>query len=108
MIEIMAPAELYSIVTRAYFTGQRMTDVLNPGHPAGSVPIFFKRQDRKHQIDVTLDAVNSIGTPGPQLRTDVIDHPHAATTQPTREAQVKVGPVDEDYGGGFPLYRRAF
>ena len=85
-----------------------MADVFDLRHAARGIPIFFERQNRQQEIDIAPHAARSIGTPGPQLRTDVIDNSKAAPVQPMRQTQVKVRPVNQDHRVRSSRHGRAF
>src|SRR2546423_1066067 len=99
----MSTAKLIAVVLSANFASQRMAHVLDISDAARGIPIFFKGQDRKQQIDIALDAPGAIRTPGPKLRANIIDDPHAAAMKPSRQTQIEIRPINQDRCVGLAL-----
>src|ERR1041385_8919943 len=105
-IEIIPTAEFIAVVLSANFAGQRVATILDVGYPARGVPVPFKGQDRKQQINVALDAAGAIRTPGPKLRAYVIDDPNAAAMKPSGQTQIEIRPINQDRCVGLArIYR---
>src|SRR6267143_3291399 len=107
-IEFVSATEFFTIITWAHFARQRVADVLDLSHAARRKPLLLERQNREQQIDIALHAMNAIRAPGPQLRTDVVNDRHSAPSQPARPPQIKVGPVNQNYGVRLSVCGRAF
>jgi hypothetical protein len=82
--------------------------VLDVRDAAAGVPGLFERQNRKQQIDVSLNAARAIRTPGPQLRTDVINDGNTTAMQPARQPQIEFRPVDQNCHYRFSSFSSAF
>src|ERR687884_584735 len=111
---MVAPAELYAVELGAHFTGQRMAHILNFRNTALSVPVLFEGQDRKQEIDVSLNVAHAVRAPGPELRAYVINDGNATAVQPARQPQIEIRPIDENRGyrlaafsGTFQIAERA-
>ena len=85
-----------------------MTNKLHVLYATLRVPLLFEGKDGKQQIYVTANASYSIGTPGPKLRTDVIDNSQATAMKRVRQSQIKVRPVNENHRIGLPFHRHPF
>src|SRR2546421_11821975 len=103
----MSPAELIAAILSANFTGQRVADVFDVSDPARGIPIFFKGQDRKQQIDIALDVPRPIRTPGPKLGAYIIDDPNAAAMKPSRQTQIEIRPINQNCCIGLALIYRS-
>src|SRR2546423_8995616 len=104
----MSTAELIAVVLSANFAGQRVANVLDISDVARGVPIFFKGQDRKQQIDIARDVPRAIRTPGPKLRAYIIDYPNAAALKQSRHTQIEIRPIYENRRVGLTLVYRSF
>src|SRR5437763_14218609 len=89
----MSTAELIAVVLSANFAGQRVANVLDISDAAGGIPVLFKGQDRKQQIDIALDVPGAIRTPGPKLRAYIINDRDAAVMKPARQTQIEIRPI---------------
>jgi hypothetical protein len=67
---------------------------------AGAVEVFFKGEDDHHAVDPLLDPAETASLPGPELWADEIDDWDVQFFEFAGEAEVDVGEVDEDGGGG--------
>src|SRR5881227_1766057 len=92
----MSTAEFIAFVLSANFAGQRVANVLDISDAARCIPVFFKGQDRKQQIDITLDVPRPIRTPGPKLRAYIINDPNAAAMKPARQTQIEIRPINQN------------
>ena len=63
-------------------------------------PRFFEREYAKEFGDETADGFHAALTPGPDLRSDEIEDRDAHFFEMTGEAEVEIGIVCEDGGGG--------
>src|SRR2546423_12033378 len=102
----MLTAELIAVVLSANFAGQGVANVLDVSDAARGIPIFFKGQDRKQQIDIALDASCAIRTPGPKLRAYIIDDANAAPMKPSRQTQIEIRPINQNGCVGVALVYR--
>ena len=62
------------------------------------IKLFFKGKDHQHSVHITLDLVNAMFLPRPELRADEKDHRNAQAVEFAGEAKVDIGKVDE-HGG---------
>src|SRR5205085_11823273 len=99
----MSAAELNAVVLSANFAGQRVANVLDISDAAGGIPVFFKGQDRKQQIDIALDVPGAIRTPGPKLRAYIINDRDAAVMKPVRQTQIEIRPINQNRCIGLAL-----
>ena len=74
---------------------ERMADELDR-HPAFPIDRFLERKDHQDPIRDPTDRLQPAGTPGPDLRADVIDDRHAELLDGRREAEIEVGRIDDD------------
>src|SRR5258708_8529719 len=74
-----------------------MTDVFDLDLMLG-VEVLLKRKDDEHSIDVAANRVEAVAAPRPHLRADVVDDFESITAQAARQAEIEIGPVDEDHG----------
>ena len=93
-------AKLRAIETSLNFAGERMAHVLDLIDSAFGIPLLFKGKNRKQEIDIASNTTRAIRAPGPQLRTDVVDHFKAITMERARQSQIKLRPVNQNYRVG--------
>src|SRR5205814_4950458 len=103
----MSTEEVIAVVLSANFAGERVANVLDVGDPARGIPVLFKGQDRKQQIDIALDVPGAIRTPGPKLRAYIIDDPNAAAMKPARQTQIEIRPINQNRCVGLALIYHA-
>ena len=103
----MSTAELIAVVLSANFAGQRMANVLDISDAARGIPIFFKGQDRKQQIDIARNVPGAIRAPGPKLRAYIINDPNTAAMKPARQTQIEIRPINQNRCVGLALIYRS-
>ena len=71
--------------------------VADPGHlgPVTAVEVDLEGEEHHHQVDHLGDGANPPAPPGPDLRTDVVEHRHPPPLQLTGEAQVELREIDQ-------------
>ena len=70
----------------------------HPGraHTSLSVNVLFERKDDQNPVRDALHRLHAAGTPGPQLRADVVDDRNAKSPYRMGETKVEVWKVDGD------------
>src|SRR5690349_16053762 len=63
------------------------------------IELFFKGEDAKRFGEAAADQVHAPGTPGPELRANVIDISNAPGTEFARETEMEAGEVRQDGEG---------
>jgi len=79
-------------------TGERRVDV------TVAVKGLLEGEDNHHAIDALLDPAEAAALPCPELRADEVDDGYVESFELASEAEVDVGEVDEDGGGGAALF----
>src|SRR5205085_4850866 len=79
---------------------QRMPDISHR-HIVLAIKTLLERKDDEHAIDDFRDALHPPTPPRPYLWRDVVDDAHAHVLAVFREAEVKVGIVDQHHGVRF-------
>src|SRR4051812_32168486 len=70
---------------------------------AVAVEGLLEREDDHHAIDTLLDPAQATTFPGPELRADEVNDWDLEGFEFAGEAEIDVGEVDEDGGGGATL-----
>src|SRR4029077_5508583 len=99
-IEVLLAEKRMAIERGAHRTYQRMADKFY-GDPSVAVELFFKRKDAEGLREAAADYAHAPGSPGPELRADIINVSNAAPFEFAGEAEMEAGKVGEDSEGGL-------
>src|SRR5579859_7123989 len=102
-IESLLAAEGVAIERGVHGAYQRMTDELN-GHSAIAIEFFLKRENTESLREAAPDDAHAPGSPGPELRADVVNVLNAVALESAGQAQVEAGEVREDGKGGLAFF----
>src|ERR1700681_663538 len=103
-VEPLLAAKRLAIERGVHRSYQRMTDKFYRDSSV-AVELFFEREHAQGLAEAPTDNVHATRSPGPKLRTDVINVLDAAAFEFAGEAQMEAGKIGEDGKCGLAAFR---